>query len=260
MRRQYLIFAISCSVLAGAALGACGVSASDSGDVGVGGADEGAAGAGACDVDHGYMPAIAAGDFVDGVDNPYWPLLPGTTFVFEGAGEYVEVTVTTDTKKILGIPCVVVRDTVRDGAADAPIVEDTFDWYAQDKDGNVWYMGEDTKELDGDTVTSTEGSWQAGVDGAQPGIVMPATPHAAGKPYRQEYLACEAEDFAETVSSSEAVSVPFGDYTDCIETHEYTPLEPDLNELKYYCAGVGFVLEVDAETGDRVELTDVLPP
>jgi hypothetical protein len=270
MRLRQLVFAISCSTLACAALGACQASGSDSapgagGDGNVAAAGDGnvaaaGAGGGACDVDESYMPLVDPADFVEGVDNPYWPLLPGTTFVFQGGGEYVEVTVSHATKEILGIPCVVVRDTVRDGAADAPIVEDTFDWYAQDKDGNVWYMGEDTKELDGDTVTSTAGSWQAGVNGAQPGIVMHATPPAAGKPYRQEYLACEAEDFAEIVSTSEAVSVPFGDYADCIETHEYTPLEPDLNELKYYCAGVGFVLEVDAETGDRIELTDVISP
>jgi hypothetical protein len=205
------------------------------------------------------MPNLAPSDLTNVVDNPYFPLVPGTVWVFEGAGEYDTVTVTDNVKKVLGVPVVVVHDEVRDGAADAPVTEDTYDWFAQDEDGNVWYMGEDTRELDGATVTSTEGSWEAGVDGAQPGIVMHAQPKI-GEPYRQEYKACEAEDWAEVVSTTDSVEVPFGDYTDCIKTHEYTPLEPSANEVKYYCLGVGLVLELDAETGDRVELTRMTAP
>ena len=212
-----------------------------------------------CQVDSSYMPNIDPADFVAQVDNPYWPLTPGTQWIF-GGSEYVEVTVAEETKEILGIPCTVVRDTLRDGSADAAILEDTYDWYAQDKDGNVWYMGEDTKEYQGTKVVSTEGSWTGGVDGAQPGIVMHAKQPPVDEPYRQEYLACEAEDYAEVKGESEAVSVPFGDYTDCIKTHEYTPLEPDVNENKYYCAGVGLVLEEDVATGDRVELSDMTTP
>jgi hypothetical protein len=213
-----------------------------------------------CQVDAAYRPELAPANFVEGVDNPYWPLVPGTQWVFQGAGEYVEVEVTDLSKEILGIPVVVVRDTVRDGAADADIVEDTYDWYAQDTDGNVWYMGEDTKEYVHGAVVSTEGSWEAGVDGAQPGIVMYATAPDRGEAYRQEYYACEAEDYAEVVSTSESVSVPLGDYDDCIQTREFTPLEPDVNEYKYYCAGVGLVLEMDVTSGDRVELTDMSAP
>jgi hypothetical protein len=225
-----------------------------------GGGDAGAAGqSGDCQVDTSYMPMLRSDDFDTVVDNPYWPLLPGASWVFEGAGEYVEVTVLEETRVIMGIVAVVVRDTVRDGAASADVVEDTYDWYAQDKDGNVWYLGEDTREYEGGVVVSTEGSWEAGVDGAQPGIVMHAAQPDPGEPYRQEYLACEAEDFAEIVSETEAVSVPFGDFDDCIKTREYTPLEPSVNEYKYYCAGVGLVLEEDAETGDRVELTAATP-
>ncbi len=238
------------------ALGACNSTSSGSDQPGAGGSD----GGGECEVDASYMPGLDPQDFVETVDNPHWPLAVGSKWVFEGGGEYVEIEVLAETKDVLGIAAVVVRDTVRDGAADADVVEDTYDWYGQDKDGNVWYLGEDTKEYEGGEVVSTHGSWQAGVNGAQPGIVMHAQQPPAGEPYRQEYLACEAEDYAEVMSESEAVSVPFADYTDCIQTREYTPLEPDVNEYKYYCAGVGLVLEEDVKTGDRVELTDMTLP
>lgn len=224
-----------------------------------GGGGEGGGGA-ECEIDESYVPDLDPKDFVAGVDNPYWPLVPGTRWIFEGSGEYIEVTVTDMTKEILGITAVVVRDTVRDGGADADILEDTFDWYAQDEDGNVWYLGEDTKEYEGGEVVSTHGSWEAGVDGAQAGIVMHGERPPAGKPYRQEYYACEAEDFAEVVSTSEFVSVPFGGFEDCIQTREYTPLEPELNEYKYYCRGIGMALEADVVTGDRIELTQMTAP
>lgn len=211
-----------------------------------------------CVVDASYAVELSPSDFVATVDNPYWPLPIGASWVYGGA-EYVEVSVTAQHEEILGISAVVVRDTVRDGAADADIVEDTYDWYAQDTDGNVWYLGEDTKEYEDGVVTSTAGSWRAGVGGALPGIAMFSAPKV-GKPYRQEYLACEAEDFAEIQRTDATVSVPFGDYTDCVVTHEYTPLEPSVNELKTYCAGVGLVLEEDVESGDRVELTALTMP
>jgi hypothetical protein len=246
---------------AGGDTGSAGTSSSSGGsDSGLGGADEGTAGAneGACEVDATYMPEIDPTNFVEGVDNRYWPLPVGTTWVFDGS-EYIEVTVTDMSKEVMGIPVVVVRDTVRDGP-DGEIIEDTFDWYAQDTDGNVWYMGEDTKEYAAGAVVSTEGSWEAGVDGAQPGIVMHAMPPDPGEPYRQEYYACEAEDFAEIISTTEMVSVTFGDYEDCIQTREFTPLEPDVNEYKYYCADVGLVLQEDLDTGESVQLIDMTVP
>ncbi len=253
---------------AGGDTGTAGTSSSGGSDSGLGGADEGTAGAdeaagggeGDCEVDATYMPEIDPTNFVEGVDNPYWPLPPGAKWAFEAADEYVEVEVTDLSKEVMGIPVVVVRDTVRASADDPEIIEDTYDWYAQDQDGNVWYMGEDTKEYEGGVVVSTAGSWEAGVDGAQPGIVMYAMPEAGGDPYRQEYYACEAEDFAEVVSTTEMVSVPFGDYEDCIQTREFTPLEPDVNEYKYYCAGVGLVQEVDVADGDGVKLTSMTVP
>jgi hypothetical protein len=212
-----------------------------------------------CTIDSTYNPSIEPANFTNSttIDNPLLPLVVGTTHIYVGGDETIEVTVTGDTKVILGVTCVVVRDTVRVGGE---IIEDTFDWYAQDDDGTVWYMGEDTKEYEGGAVASTEGSWEAGVDGAKAGIVMHATQPAAGEQYRQEYYACEAEDFAEVVSLDEAVTVPFGQYANCLQTREFTPLEPDVNEYKYYCQGVGLVLEVDVATGDRTELTQVTGP
>lgn len=206
-----------------------------------------------CTVDATYQPTINPADFVAAVDNPLLPLAPGTRFTFEGGGETIEVSVTRETRVVQDVTCVVVRDTVTEGGQ---VTEDTYDWFAQDKHGNVWYMGEDTKEYENGKLESTEGSWEAGVDGAKAGIVMPAAP-AVGVPYRQEYYACEAEDMAEVASLSESVDVPFGSYTGCLKTREYTPLESDVNEYKYYCQGVGMVLEVEVSSGTRVELTDV---
>jgi hypothetical protein len=215
----------------------------------------GCGGGGACTVDETYHPTIDPADFVAAIDNPLLPWAVGTHFTYVGGEETIEVTVTSDTRTILGVPCVVVRDTV---TVDGELVEDTYDWYAQDADGNVWYLGEETAEYEGGEVVSTEGSWEAGVDGAQPGIVMPADP-TPGPAYRQEYYPCHAEDMAEVVSTSESVTVPYGSFDGCLQTREFTPLEPDVNEYKYYCDGVGLVLEVDVASGARVELTAVTP-
>lgn len=204
-----------------------------------------------------YDPAITASDFGATVDNQLWPLVPGTHFVFEGGGETVDVTVLAETKDVFGTTAVVVRDTVTIGGA---LVEDTVDWYAQDNDGNVWYLGEDTKEYEGGVVVSTEGSWEAGVNDALPGIVMHATQPVAGEPYRQEFLRCEAEDMAEVVSTNESVTVPFGTFDNCLQTREFTPLDPEVNEHKYYCPGIGLVLEVEIASGRRIELGSVGTP
>ena len=145
------------------------------------------------------------------------------------------------------------RDTV---TVDDELVEDTYDWYAQDKEGNVWYMGEDSKEYEDGAVVSTEGSWEAGVDGAKPGMIMKGNPQA-GDSYRQEYYKGEAEDMAKVISLNESVSVPYGSFENCLQTEEWTPLEPDVLEHKYYAPSVGLVLEVDIESEDRVELIDI---
>lgn len=197
-----------------------------------------------------YAPIIDATRFVANVDNRYFPLVAGASFVYEtpDRGERVEVRVTEDTKTIMGVTCVVV--TVREFES-GELVEETADWYAQDEDGNVWYFGEDAKEYGDGTVVSTAGSWEAGVDGAKPGIIMPGAP-AVGNTYRQEYHVGRAEDMGEVVSLEESVTVPSGSFEDVLMMKEWTPLEPGDEEYAYYAPGVGLVLEV--EGSDRLEL------
>mgnify|MGYP001565585237 FL=1 len=204
----------------------------------------------------GYNPFIIPAFFVSVIDNPYFPLVPGTTFFFEAdtpdGFEEVETIVTHDTKKILGVTCVVVHDIAR---LDGEIIEDTLDWYAQDCHGNVWYFGEYSETFQNGIVTGTEGSWEAGVDGAKPGIVMKANPKV-GETYRQEYYAGVAEDMADVLSLNRLVIVQFGKFSDCLKTRDYSPLDTTLNEFKYYAPGVGQVLTKEGE-GVRVELVNV---
>src|SRR5262245_56961791 len=204
-----------------------------------------------------YDPVIDPSNFVSRVDNPYFPLPPGTTFVYEGQTpdgfEHDEFAVTHNTRVILGVTCVEVHDTV---TTDGVLTEDTLDWFAQDTSGNVWYFGENTHELAGGLISTIDGTFMAGVDGAKAGIVMEAHP-AIGDFYRQEFDLDNAEDFAEVVGLSDSVTVPSGTFTNCVNTRETTPLEPDLHEHKFYAAGVGNVLETDEDTGARVELIEV---
>jgi hypothetical protein len=152
---------------------------------------------------------------------------------------------------------VVVHDKVTERGN---LVENTFDWYAQDACGNVWYLGENTKEYEDGVVVSTAGSWEAGVDGAQAGVIMPADPRV-GLTYRQEYLAGEAEDAAEILSLDEQVQVPFGHFRDAVLIKEFTPLHPRLLEYKLYAKGVGVVLAIAVSGGsDREELMRMTPP
>jgi hypothetical protein len=194
----------------------------------------------------------------ENIDNPYSTLTPGTTFTYEseteeGTEEDI-VVVTNETKEILGVTATVVLDTV---TLDGELIEDTFDWFAQDKEGNVWYLGEDTKEYENGEVVTTEGSWEAEVDGAEAGIVMLADPQV-GDTYRQEWYPGHAEDAAEVVSLNEEVTVPYGTFTNCLQTREFSTIDPELNEYKYYCTAVGAVtLEVVIDSGERVELIDV---
>jgi hypothetical protein len=195
-------------------------------------------------------------DFTSEIDNPYWPMEPGARWVYretdaEGAELRVEVTVTGRTREILGIAATVVHDVVTE---DGRLKEDTYDWYAQDKWGNVWYMGEDTKEYEGGKVSSTEGSWEAGVDGAQAGIILPAHPEP-GMAYRQEHYAGHAEDGAEVLSMDERATVPFGSFDHVLMTRDFNRLEPKLLEHKFYAKGVGPVLAMTVAGGaDREEL------
>jgi hypothetical protein len=199
-----------------------------------------------------YDWTIDPADFVAKVDNPYFPLEPGTVLVYEGQSdgerEVVTIRVTGRTKEILGVTCVVVRDTVE---VAGEIHEDTFDWYAQDVDGNVWYMGEDTKEFEDGEVVSTEGAWEAGVDGALPGVIMPADPQV-GLAYTQEHYAGEAEDKGKILALGESVTVPEGSFEDVVVTEDWTPLEPKILERKYYAPGIGVVFEEIVKGGEGV--------
>ena len=196
-----------------------------------------------------YSPTLDPASFVDVIDNPYLPMPVGAHWRYEGESdgdtETVEVTVTGDRKTIMGISAFVVRDTVMIGGE---LVEDTYDWFAQDADGNVWYLGEDSKEYEGGVVTSTEGSWQAGVDGALPGIVMPATP-TPGDVYRQEFYAGEAEDMMEIGGVGGTLTVVAGAFDDVVTTKDWTPLEPDTIEEKAYAFGVGKIREAKTAGG-----------
>lgn len=205
-----------------------------------------------------YAPVIDPANFVTVIDNPYMPLIPGTTFVYEGntekGSEQNEVYVSYKTKVILGVTCVVVKDTV---LVDGVLEEQTFDWYAQDKQGNVWYFGEASSEYQNGIVVSTEGSWEAGVDGAQSGIVMEANP-AEGDTYRQEYYRGEAEDWASVLSLTETATVPTGSYHSLLMTNEWSGLDnPPIYEHKYYAQGTGFIMTRYVEGGYEMELIEI---
>jgi hypothetical protein len=195
----------------------------------------------AIEVDSSYDPTIDPSEFSTTIDNPYLPWVPGTVFTYEGTSdgeaERNVVTVTDETRVIMGITCVAVDDRVE---VAGELEERTTDWYAQDADGNVWYFGEDSNEYSDGKVTSTEGSWLAGVDGALPGIVMEADPRV-GDAYRQEFLVGEAEDLAQVERLRQSVSVDYGSFDDALRTREWTPLEPCVAEEKWYAPGVGLV-------------------
>ncbi|MEW6555362.1 MAG: hypothetical protein AB1384_13885 [Actinomycetota bacterium] len=206
-----------------------------------------------------YQPEIDPADFVEGIDNQYLPLDSGTTFVYEGNTgeglEHIEVEVTDEKKVVMGVQCTVVLDTV---TIDGEVVEVTYDWYAQDKEGNVWYFGEDSKEYENGKPVNSAGSWEAGVDGALPGIVMRAQPEA-GHEYRQEYYEGEAEDMAEVASLDETISLATGaSFSGCLKIKEWTPLEPGVVEFKYYAPDVGLILETAGESEtQRIELVEI---
>lgn len=200
--------------------------------------------------------------FTTRIDNPYWPMRPGSRWVYrevddDGSVQRVVVTVTNRTKRIAnGITARVVRDVVTE---DGEAVEVTDDWYAQDAAGNVWYLGEDTAEYEDGEVTTRSGSFEAGVDGALPGIVMPARPRP-GLAYRQEYYAGEAEDRAVVLDLDSKAGVPFGHFTHVLLTKDLAPTEPKVQELKFYARGIGPVLTLDSAGGaGREELVSFTP-
>lgn len=210
--------------------------------------------------DSSYQPDISAAKFPNStqVTNPYLPFEAGKTYIFEGNTsdglERIELKRLATFKTVAGIVCIVVNDKAW---LNDVLIEDTDDWFAQDIDGNVWYFGEAVKNYDANGVfKDNAGSWEAGVDGAQPGIVMLAHP-TVGTGYRQEYYFNEAEDEAEILEIGLTVTVPYGNYNDCIKTHDFTVLEASHNEQKFYAPGIGVIKELDVETNEIVELIDI---
>ena len=196
-------------------------------------------------------------DFSTRITNPWWPMRPGSRWVYRetdsgGARQKVVVTVTRRTKRIAnGVTARVVSDVATE---DGEPVEVTDDYYAQDRDGNVWYLGEDTAEYERGKVVSREGSFEAGVDGAEAGVIMPARPRA-GLRYRQEYYKGHAEDRARIVSRREQAGVPYGHFRNVLMIREDNPLEPTVLEFKFYARGIGPLLAVSVSGGsDREEL------
>lgn len=203
----------------------------------------------------GEPVTLVPANFTTRIDNPYWPMVPGSRWVYRetenGKRRRVEVTVTRTTKRIAGVRARVVHDVATESGH---LVEDTYDWYAQDKAGNIWYLGEDTTGYRDGKAVSTKGSWQAGVDGAQAGIIVLAHPRV-GMTYRQEYYAGQAEDAARVLSTDEQAEAPFGHFTGALLTKDYTPLEPKLVEYKLYARRVGLVLDITVSGGaERQEL------
>jgi hypothetical protein len=201
-------------------------------------------------------PGRAAGGFRARVDNPWFPLLPGSHWVYRGTKDGKPardfVTVTKQTRTIDGAPCAAVSDRLY---LSGRLEERTTDWYSQDAKGNVWYFGEATAELDrAGHVKNTSGSWLAGVKGAKPGIFMFARPKA-GRSARQEYLKGQAEDHFKVLSLHVRVKVPYGEWRTALLTKEWTPLEPGTIDHKLYVRGIGTVLEQTVRGGsERSEL------
>jgi len=205
-----------------------------------------------------YDPVIDPANFVTTIDNPYFPLVPGTTFIYEdhfgGSLMRDEFAVTHNTRVLDGVTCVEVHDSV---FTNGVLTEDTLDWFAQDRDGNVWYFGENTHELEDGLIFTIAGTFMSGVNGDKPGIIMEAHP-AVGDFYRQEFSLNNAEDFGQVAGLNAHVTVPYGSFDHCLKTPETTPLEPDLLEDKFYAPGVGNILTLDVNTGERTELVRII--
>jgi hypothetical protein len=194
------------------------------------------------------------------VTNPFFPLPPGTTQVFNtqtAAGLEVDsVTVLANTKMVNGFAATEVHDHVHLAGS---LTEDTYDWFAQDSAGNVWYLGEDTKQYENGVLVGTEGTWQWGVHGALPGIIVWGdTTGMIGKLYRQEFDEGNAQDVGKLVALNQTVTVPFGTFTGCIKTEEWSTLESGPHDHKVYCPQIGTALELGGD-GTQTKLVSVSP-
>jgi hypothetical protein len=207
------------------------------------------------------IQAPAPTGWVQTINNPFSPLIPGTTFYYQGTkGGQPEsdlIFVTHQTQVVNGVTTTVVEDK---GFINSQKIEDTFDFYAQDTAGNVWYFGENTTQYSHGHITGHVGSWMAGVNGAQQGIVMEANP-MVGDVYAQENAPGIAQDMAKVLSLTKTVKVPYGTFSNCLETKEFSPLEPNAAERKFYATGVGFLKSFATKGGQEVlKLVDVTGP
>lgn len=205
-----------------------------------------------------FLPDVAQATFVLDVDNPFFPLPVGATWVIEAQTpdgvERIEIEVLPDARDVNGITATQVKDTAY---LDGVLIEDTIDFYAQDTTGNVWYLGEETCVFENDVCVDREGSWEYGVDGALPGFQMPASPSIDGVVYRQEFYLGHAEDTGEVIAVSETVTVPAGTFEDCIRTHDASTLDTALDEEKIYCRGVGNVLILEGDVREELVATSL---
>lgn len=205
-----------------------------------------------------YNPQITPSQFSTVITNPYFSLPIGLKTHSKGetkdGTESITINISGETKEVMGVKTLVYEDKV---LLDGELIEDTKDYLAQDKEGNVWYFGEDVNNYENGKLKDHHGSWTAGVNGALPGIWMKAKPKV-GETYRQEYYKGNAEDTAKILSLNETVKVPYGAFTNCLKTLDMNPLEKGTDEYKYYCPLVkGFVLEVGVESGERTELVSI---
>jgi hypothetical protein len=209
-------------------------------------------------IDLNYNPVINPENFVEDVTNIFFPLGPGTVFTYKSQTadglETIVVTVLPEKKNVAGVSCTVVSDIVSIGGK---VIEDTHDWYAQDKDGNIWYMGEDVSNYENGELVDHEGSFEAGVDGAKPGIIMMANP-VLEMPYRQEYYFNVAEDWGKVIAKGVSVTTTYGTFNNCIKTADWNAIEPDAPiEFKYYAPNVGLVKEEIDGSSENVDLISV---
>ncbi len=209
-----------------------------------------------------YTVNLAPADFVDGIDNPYFLLPPGAKWEYKitvgnGSKQKDTLEVLKETRDVNGVQATVVRDTVSSGNK---IVEDTFDWFAQDKYGNVWYVGESVDNYVGGVLVSHGGSWEWGVDGALPGIIMWADPSAhINEEYRQEYYLGKAEDMGKVLSVNESLTVPFGSFDQVVKTLDFSNIEAG-KEQKFYAPGIGLLKEMDVNGNEEVALINFTQP